>query len=49
MIRFLPLALLLCACSDPALNAGISIGAGGVTVTPSVSGKVGGATVSISP
>lgn len=48
------ICLLIClftvaACSDPRLNAGISIGANGVRVTPSVSGQVGGATISISP
>lgn len=43
------LILSLSACADPRLNAGISIGAGGVSVTPSVSGRVGGVGVSISP
>ena len=49
MIRLLPILFLLSACVDPTLNAGITIGTGGVSVTPSVSGKVGGATVSVSP
>ena len=43
------LLLFLSGCVDPRLNAGISIGAGGVSVTPSVSGRVGGVGVSISP
>lgn len=42
--------LLLSACvADPRLNAGISIGTGGVSVYPSVSGRVGPARVAISP
>lgn len=43
------LILSLSGCVDPRLNAGISIGAGGVSVTPSVSGRVGGVGVTISP
>jgi hypothetical protein len=50
MRRFaLLLILSLSACADPRLNAGISIGAGGVSITPSVSGRVGGVGVSINP
>ena len=49
LLLCLPAAFLLSACADPRLNAGISIGAGGVSVTPSVSGRVGGLGVSISP
>ncbi len=41
--------LLLPACEDASLNAGISVGAGGVNVTPSVSGRVGGLGVAVSP
>ena len=36
------LLLVLAGCTDPRLNAGISVGAGGVSVYPSVSGRVGG-------
>lgn len=39
----------LAACSDPSLNAGVSIGPGGVSVVPSLSGRVGGVGVAISP
>lgn len=45
----LALLLLLPACEDPRLNAGISIGSGGVSVTPSVSGRVGDVGVAVSP
>ena len=41
--------LLVASCTDPALTAGVRIGAGGVSVVPAVSGKVGGATVTVSP
>lgn len=46
---FVALLLLLPACEDASLNAGISVGAGGVNVTPSVSGRVGGLGVAVSP
>ncbi len=42
-------ALLLPGCADPRLNAGISVGAGGVSVYPSLSGRVGGVGVAVSP
>lgn len=45
----LALVLLLPACEDPTLNAGISIGTGGVSVTPLVSGRVGDVGVAVSP
>lgn len=35
--------------TDPRMNAGVSLGTGGVSVYPSVSGRVGGARVSVSP
>ena len=38
----------LAACTDPTLNAGITIGAGGMAVTPSISGRAGGATITVS-
>ena len=41
--------LLVASCTDPALTAGLRIGTGGVSVVPAISGKVGGATVSVSP
>ena len=41
--------LLLPACEDTSLNAGISVGSGGVNVTPSLSGRVGGLGVAVSP
>ena len=50
MMRIALLALLaLTGCTDPTLNAGFTFGTGGVSITPSVSGRVGGATVSVSP
>ena len=41
--------LLLPACENPSLNVGASISSGGVSVTPSASGRVGGVGVAISP
>lgn len=42
--------LMLSACVDPRLNAGISIGANGAYVTPSISGGLpGGGQISYSP
>ncbi len=35
--------LTLTACVDPRLNAGISIGANGASITPSISGGIPGA------
>lgn len=35
--------------TDPRMNAGVSVGPGGVNLYPSVSGRVGGARVSVSP
>lgn len=43
------LLLALPACEDPQLNIGASIGSGGVSVTPSVSGRAGNVGVAISP
>jgi hypothetical protein len=41
---------LLSACTGPTLNAGMSIGPGGVSVSPSVSaGLEGGGTVTYAP
>ncbi len=42
--------MLLAGCvADPRLNAGISIGTGGLSVYPSVSARMGPARVAISP
>ena len=41
--------LLLAACSEPRLYTGVSIGPGGVSVYPAVSGTVGGAKVTVAP
>ncbi|WP_413719178.1 hypothetical protein [Silicimonas sp. MF1-12-2] len=41
--------ILLPACEDPSLNAGLSISSSGLSVTPSVSGRVGGVGVAVSP
>ena len=50
-MRAAALALLaaLAACSDPSLNAGLSLGPGGLSVRPSVSADVGGLRVGVSP
>jgi hypothetical protein len=43
-------ALSLSACvSDPRLGAGVSIGPGGLSISPQLSGNVGGVRVGISP
>ena len=48
-----PLAVLtllaLPGCENPSLNVGASISSGGISVTPSVSGRVGGVGVAVSP
>ena len=50
MPRLIIALLLLSACVDPRLNAGISLGSNGVSVTPSISGGVpGGGTITFSP
>ncbi len=43
------LLIALPACEDPSLNVGASISGGGVSVTPSASGRVGGVGVAVSP
>lgn len=45
----LALLILLPACEDPSLNVGASVSSGGVSLTPSVSGRVGGLGVAVSP
>ncbi|MBN2629960.1 MAG: hypothetical protein JXR75_05410 [Rhodobacteraceae bacterium] len=37
------------ACTDPRLNAGLSVGPGGVSVVPSLYGRVGSVGVAIRP
>jgi hypothetical protein len=49
VIAVLFLATLATACTDPALTAGLRFDGNGVSLVPSVSGRVGGATVSVSP
>jgi hypothetical protein len=52
MKSFVLLALVLCgaaACTNPRLNAGISVGADGAIITPSISGGLGGGRISYSP
>jgi hypothetical protein len=51
MTRFLSVVALvaLAACTDPTLSADMVIGNNGVSVNPTLSGSVGGATVSIEP
>jgi len=39
----------LTACTDPRLNANIGLGSNGITVTPSVSGRVGDVGVAVTP
>lgn len=41
--------ILLPACEDPSLNVGASISSSGVSVSPSVSGRMGGVGVAVSP
>lgn len=41
--------LVLPACENPSLNVGASISSGGISVKPSVSGRVGGVGVAVSP
>ena len=50
MPRLILALLLLSACVDPRLNAGISLGSNGLSVAPSISGGLrGGGTISYSP
>jgi hypothetical protein len=45
----LPLLLALAACSQPMLATNLVFDGNGVDVNPTLSGKVGGATVTIAP
>jgi hypothetical protein len=50
MLRLALLSLLaLPACTDPTLGLGVTLGTGGVAVSPSLSGQMGGVTVAVSP
>jgi hypothetical protein len=40
--------LTLAACSDPSLGVGFGVGSGGVSVSPVLSGTVGGVRTSVS-
>jgi hypothetical protein len=42
-------ALALAGCQNPMLATNLTVGTGGVAVNPTLSGKVGGATVTIDP
>jgi hypothetical protein len=46
---FLIAFLALSACVDPMLSAEMAVGTAGVTVSPTLSGSVGGATLSVQP
>jgi hypothetical protein len=46
---FLIALLGLAACTDPRLSTGVVIGTDGVSVYPTLSGEIGGATVSVEP
>jgi hypothetical protein len=41
--------LALSACTDPMLSTEMQFGTGGVSVKPTLSGQVGGTTVSVEP
>jgi len=43
----LPVLLVLAACQNPMLSTNLTFGPGGVDVSPALSGKVGGTTVTI--
>jgi hypothetical protein len=47
-MRALIALLVLSACSDPSIGVGFGIGTGGVSVSPVVSGTVGGVQTSVS-
>ena len=48
LIAALALLTLLTACTDPRFGANIGIGSGGMSISPSLSGQIGRANVSIS-
>jgi hypothetical protein len=43
----LPVLLALAACQNPTLSTNLVFGDGGVDISPAISGKVGGTTVTI--
>jgi hypothetical protein len=46
---FLAALLVLAACTEPRLSAGLTIGPNGIGVTPVLSGNVGGVGVGVTP
>lgn len=48
-VLLLPGLLLLAACSNPMVATNLTFGTDGVEVNPTLSGRVGGATVTIDP
>lgn len=49
LLAALGCTVLLSACSDPALYTGFAVNSKGISVSPAVQGRVGGATVTVSP
>ena len=50
MKRLMAVALLLtAACENPSLGIGATINSGGVSLSPTVSGRVGGVGVAVTP
>jgi hypothetical protein len=45
----LPALLVLAACQNPMLATNLSFGGDGVEVNPTLSGEIGGATVTVDP
>ena len=48
-LLFAATLLLISACTDPSVNAGVRISPSGVKVVPTVSGRVGNVGVSVAP
>ena len=48
LLAALAILTLTTACTNPQFGANIGIGSGGVSISPSLSGQIGGAHVSIS-
>ncbi|KAF0137845.1 MAG: hypothetical protein FD152_155 [Xanthobacteraceae bacterium] len=46
-ILFLPTLMVLAACQNPMLSTNLTFGADGIDVSPALSGKAGGKTVTI--
>lgn len=43
------ISLSLAACTNPMFGADLRLGAGGVSANPTLSGEIGGATVTVEP